>query len=92
MSDMDLDKDGILWSAATSDPGDDWPYESGIYKIGKLQKENDKMKFLIADAFPKQFVFQQNKVEALTIDGNKMVFSTDDENLGAAINISINGK
>ena len=92
MSDMDLDKDGILWAAATSDPGDDGPYESGIYKIGKFQKENDKMKFLIADAFPKQFVFQRNKVEALTIDGNKMVFSTDDENLGAAINISINGK
>ena len=50
------------------------------------------MKFLIADSFPKQFVFQRNKVEALTIAGNKMVFATDDENLGAAINISINGK
>ena len=53
---------------------------------------NGKMKFLIADSFPKQFVFQRNKVEALTIAGNKMVFATDDENLGAAINISINGK
>ena len=92
MSDMDLDRDGILWAAATSDPGDDGPYQSGIYKIGKFQKQNGKMEFLIADSFPKQFVFQQNKVEALTIAGNKMVFATDDENLGAAINISINGK
>ena len=92
MSDMDLDRDGILWAAATSDPGDDGPFESGIYKIGKFQKQNDKMEFLIADSFPKQFVFQRNKVEALTIDGNKTVFATDDENLGAAINISINGK
>jgi len=92
MSDMDLDRDGILWAAATSDPGDDGPYQSGIYKIGKFQKQNGKMEFLIADSFPKQFVFQRNKVEALTIAGNKMVFATDDENLGAAINISINGK
>ena len=92
MSDMDLDRDGILWAAATSDPGDDGPYQSGIYKIGKFQKQNDKMEFIISDSFPKQFVFQQNKVEALTIAGNKMVFATDDENLGAAINISINGK
>ena len=92
MSDMDLDSDGILWAAATSDPGDDGPYQSGIYKIGKFQKQNGKMEFLIADSFPKQFVFQRNKVEALTIAGNKMVFATDDENLGAAINISINGK
>jgi hypothetical protein len=92
MSDMDLDRDGILWAAATSDPGDDGPFQSGIYKIGKFQKQNGKMEFLIADSFPKQFVFQRNKVEALTIAGNKMVFATDDENLGAAINISINGK
>jgi len=92
MSDIDLDSDGILWAAATSDPGDDGPYESGIYKIGKFQKQNDKMEFFIADSFPKQFVFQRNKVEAFTIAGNKKVFATDDENLGAAINISINGK
>ena len=92
MSDMDLDRDGILWAAATSDPGDDGPFQSGIYKIGKFQKQNGKMEFLIADSFSKQFVFQRNKVEALTIAGNKMVFATDDENLGAAINISINGK
>ena len=92
MSDIDLDSGGILWAAATSDPGDNGPYESGIYKIGKFQKQNDKMEFFIADSFPKQFVFQRNKVEALTIDGNKTVFATDDENLGAAINISVNGK
>ena len=92
MSDMDLDSDGILWAAATSDPGDNGLYKSGKYKIGKFQKQNNKMKFLIADSFPKQFIFQRNKVEALTIAGNKMVFATDDENLGAAINISINGK
>jgi len=92
MSDMDLDNDGVLWASATSDPGDDGPYESGIYKIGKFQKQNDKMKFFIANSFPKQFVFQRNKVEALTIAGDKKVFATDDENLGAAITISINGK
>ena len=92
MSDMVMDNNGNLWTSATSDPGDDGPYESGIYKIGKFQKQNDKMEFFIADSFPKQFVFQRNKVEALTIAGNKMVFATDDENLGAAINISINGK
>ena len=92
MSDMVMDNNGNIWTSATSDPGDDGPYESGIYKIGKFQKQNDKMEFFIADSFPKQFVFQRNKVEALTIAGNKMVFATDDENLGAAINISINGK
>ena len=47
--------------------------------------------FNVAESFPKQFVFANNKVEALTVINNKIVFATDDENLGAAINISIDG-
>ena len=74
----------------------DWPRninkDTVLFMNSKFQKQNDKMEFFIADSFPKQFVFQRNKVEAFTIAGNKKVFATDDENLGAAINISINGK
>ena len=60
------------------------------YSMG-FQIENDEMKFVLATPHLKQFVFESNKVEAMTIIKNKMVFATDDENLGAAINISVDG-
>ena len=91
MSDMDIDDNNILWASATSDPGDNGPYETAIYKLGSFSFKNDNINFNVAESFPKQFVFANNKVEALTIINNKIVFATDDENLGAAINISIDG-
>ena len=91
MSDMDIDDNNAIWTSATSDPGDDGPYQSAIYKIGSFQIKNNEMKFILATPHFKQFVFESNKVEAMTIIKNKMVFATDDENLGAAINISVDG-
>ena len=91
MSDMDIDNNNILWASATSDPGDNGPYETAIYKLGSFSFKNENINFNVAESFPKQFVFANNKVEALTIINNKIVFATDDENLGAAINISIDG-
>jgi len=88
---MDIDNNNILWTSSTSDPGDDGPYQSAIYKIGKFEILKDKLYFNIFDSFPGQYVFNNNKVEALTIDANKIVFATDDENLGASINFSIDG-
>jgi len=91
MSDMDIDNNNILWTSSTSDPGDDGPYQSAIYKIGKFEVLKEKLYFIISDSFPKQYVFKKNKVEALTVNDNKIVFATDDENLGAAINFTIDG-
>ncbi len=89
MSDMDIDNNNILWTSATSDPGDDGPYKSAIYKIGLFEIVKEKINFNISQPFIKQFVFEKNKVEALAVINNKIVFATDDENLGSAINISI---
>ena len=91
MSDMDIDDNNAIWTSATSDPGDDGPYQSAIYKIGNFEISKEKLYFNISDTFPKKFVFNNNKVEALTINGNKIIFATDDENLGAAINFSVDG-
>ena len=91
MSDMDIDNNNILWISSTSDPGDDGPYKSGIYKIGLFEIVKEKINFNISQSFTKQFVFEKNKVEALAVINNKIVFATDDENLGSAINISIDG-
>ena len=91
MSDMDIDNNNILWTSATSDPGDDGPYKSAIYKIGLFEIVKEKINFNISQSFTKQFVFENNKVEALAVINNKIVFATDDENLGSAINISIDG-
>ena len=91
MSDMDIDNNNILWTSSTSDPGDDGPYKSGIYKIGLFEIVKEKINFNISQSFTKQFVFEKNKVEALAVINNKIVFATDDENLGSAINISIDG-
>ncbi|MEE3195588.1 MAG: hypothetical protein VX260_01360 [Candidatus Neomarinimicrobiota bacterium] len=89
MSDMDIDNNNILWTSATSDPGDYGPYKSAIYKIGLFEIVKEKINFNISQPFIKQFVFEKNKVEALAVINNKIVFATDDENLGSAINISI---
>jgi len=91
MSDMDIDNNNTLWTSATSDPGDDGPYKSAIYTIGVFAIVKGKINFNISQSFTKQFVFEKNKVEALAVINNKIVFATDDENLGSAINISIDG-
>ena len=90
MSDMIIEDNRTLWSSATSDPGDEGPYASAIYKIGTFNTVGDKMKFNPSLSLESKFIFQNNKVEAMTINNNnKMVFATDDENLGSAINITI---
>ena len=38
IADLVFDPGGILWSAATSDPGDDGPFETRIYKIGQISQ------------------------------------------------------
>ena len=86
-----MDNNNILWTSATSDPGDEGPYKSAIYKIGLFEIVKENINFSILQSFPKQYVFEKNKVEALTFNDNKIVFATDDENLGAAINISVDG-
>ena len=62
-----------------------------VHKIGLFKIVKEKINFNISQSFTKQFVFEKNKVEALAVINNKIVFATDDENLGSAINISIDG-
>ena len=61
MSDMDIDNNNILWASATSDPGDNGPYETAIYKIGSFSFKNENINFNVAESFPKQFEFANNK-------------------------------
>ena len=42
MSDMDIDDNNAIWTSATSDPGDDGPYQSAIYKIGNFEISKEK--------------------------------------------------
>ena len=46
IADLVFDAGGVLWSAATSDPGDDGPFETRIYKIGQISRSGVFSKFL----------------------------------------------
>ena len=39
IADLVFDESGNLWSSATSDPGNDGPFETRIFRIGKISKQ-----------------------------------------------------
>ncbi len=87
-SDVAISAQGEVFVSATSDPGDDGPFLSTIYKIGILKKDisglwilpNSNKRFLI----PIEIEEQRNshKIEGLTFLGKTLIAGSDDENKG----------
>jgi hypothetical protein len=89
ISDLKVDAEGRIFISSAADPGDDGPFASAVYTAGRLVLEDaSRIGWQQASALPQVFSIADHKIEAFEIvpgENQKLVFGTDDENLGAAI-------
>ena len=81
IADLIFDKKGNLWSAATSDPGNDGPFETRLFRVGKMSKEGS---FSLTRPMKSSKTFENEKVEAMTTYKNGILLLTDNENFGSS--------
>ena len=80
IADLVFDKKGNLWSSATSDPGDDGPFETKLFQVGKISNQG----FILKTPMKSSITFKSEKVEAITITDNRILLLTDNENFGSS--------
>ena len=81
IADLIFDKKGNLWSAATSDPGNDGPFETRLFRIGQMSKKGS---FSLARPMKSSKTFENEKVEAMTTYKSGILLLTDNENFGSS--------
>ena len=85
ISDIVVDQYGTVLVSATSDPGDDGPFKSAIYTLGKFSAKG-----ILTIAEPKtpdfKFDAENIKIEALTQPASgSLLMGSDDENKGGRL-------
>lgn len=81
LSDLALAPDGTLYSSAARDPGDDGPFESAVYRLGRVVSDTAGVRVEIAPSLVPLRRFDR-KVEAIAGGPCGLSFGTDDENQG----------
>ncbi len=86
VADLYLDANGVLWSVASEDAGDDGPFRSGIWAVGRVDPDAAQPISLFVDP-PIGWWLDGLKVESLAAPPAHLPFAeasvgTEDENLG----------
>jgi hypothetical protein len=89
ISDVVIDQHGVVWVGATSDPGDDGDYASGLYQLGKFSETKNQIVWQAFDNITPlaKYEYENIKIEGLTFIPHGLIMATDDENLGAKVAI-----
>ena len=80
IADLTIDNGGILWTSATSDPGDNGPFQTMLYKLGEFNPAGD---FTPYKTHKPLFSFSGHKVEAMVFKEPFLILMTDNESLGS---------
>ena len=83
IGDLCFDNKNFLWSSATSDPGDNGPFSTYIYKIGRISESGYHP---IPPGRGFTVNFDDQKVEAMTFEKGVLILLTDNENFGSSRN------
>ena len=81
IADLTIDNKNILWASATSDPGDNGPFQTMLYKIGQFNLTGD---FTLSKFDKPLFSFSEQKVEAMIFIKAYLTLMTDNESFGSA--------
>ncbi|HIK32767.1 MAG TPA: hypothetical protein IGS17_13260 [Oscillatoriales cyanobacterium M59_W2019_021] len=88
ISDIKIDRAGRVWISSATDPGDDGPFDSAIYTIGRFEVKDET---IALDPFPSLTpiaAYEGHKIEAIEIlPDDRSIIGTDDENAGGFIRI-----
>lgn len=89
LSDLVVLPDGRLLGAAAIDQGDNGPFQSALYWVGRLQRDQDQLIWQPAAQGRSLVKAGNHKIEALALAPAeapaRLAIATDDENLGVAI-------
>ena len=82
IADLTIDKNGGVWTAATSDPGNNGPFKTAIYQIGQMNNTGT-FDFNHPSLLKPLMIIENQKVEAMIFDKGDLILMTDNENFGA---------
>ena len=82
IADLSINQNGDIWTSATSDPGDDGPFSTALYDIGKISPAG-KFELIHPELQKPVMVFRHQKVEALLFNNSNLILMTDNENYGS---------
>jgi hypothetical protein len=88
ITDLRVTPEGSVFGVATSDPGNDGPFASALYLLGRIKSAGQRWEFIPANRPTRLHVSQRHKIEALElIPGSPggFILGSDDENAGGAI-------
>ena len=81
IADLTIDNKNILWTSATSDPGDYGPFQTMLYKIGEFNQVGEFTPYIIVSPL---FNFSGQKVEAMVFSEPFLKLMTDNESFGSS--------
>lgn len=87
ISDLAL-RDGALWAASATDPGDAGPFRGAVWPIGRVQPGDGGWTWTVVTGAPSPDLpacVEGHKVEALLLTATGGWIGSDDEDLGAAL-------
>ncbi|MDN5370741.1 MAG: hypothetical protein PWP74_2049 [Shewanella sp.] len=89
ISDLYLDKQGVIWAVATEDGGDQGPFRSVIYQAATVSGPAEQLKVTAVRYSKAQWIVDGFKVESLAgpaanVPNSYMSIGTEDENYGGS--------
>jgi hypothetical protein len=88
ISDIKIDKAGIVYITSASDDGDDGPFQSAVYVAGYLDFNGNKIQWRQNQQLFPIYRDKYHKIEGLEIvpgAAGGLIVGTDDENMGSAV-------
>tara|TARA_Y100001970_G_C14092035_1_gene780574 strand:- start:683 stop:1240 length:558 start_codon:yes stop_codon:yes gene_type:complete len=82
IADLSINQNGDIWTSATSDPGNNGPFSTALYDIGKINPAG-KFELIHPDLQKPVMIFKQQKVEAMLFHDSDLILMTDNENFGS---------
>lgn len=90
ISDIAIDKQGAMWISSASDPGDEGPFQSAIYRLGVFSINNSGINWIPSfdNTQPiTKYETENVKIEGISFIQDNLIIGTDDENNGSKIMI-----
>jgi hypothetical protein len=88
ISDLKVDKAGVVYITSASDTGNDGPFISAVYVAGAFGWNGNKFTFVRNSQLVPLYNYDYHKIEALELipgaEGG-VIFGTDDENMGSSV-------
>jgi hypothetical protein len=90
VSALDVDPEGVVYAVSATDPGNDGPFRSTIWRIGRVHADEDGQPLLSLESRPRRLATVDGlKVEGLAVrriaGKTQIIIGSDDESYGGVI-------